>query len=74
MIFSIRASHYYRFFLFATIHAKAFTFGGALDFEIKFAGIKGIELAKPRLKNVLIKNKLKDVNDQTLMLGKVGDK
>ena len=48
MIFSIRASHYYRFFLFATIHAKAFTFGGALDFEIKFAGIKGIELAKPR--------------------------
>ena len=49
MIFSIRESKpLVSIFLFATIHAKAFTFGGALDFEIKFAGIKGIELAKPR--------------------------
>ena len=43
-------------FLFSTTHAKAFTFGQALDFQIKLTGIKGTELieAKIALKKELV--------------------
>ena len=35
-------------FLFSTTHAKAFTFGQALDFQIKLTGIKGTELIEKK--------------------------
>lgn len=44
--------------LFAKSHAKAFTFGGAMDFQMKFARIKGIEMveAEITLKKELTEN------------------
>lgn len=48
---------------------------GLLDFYVKFAVIKGTTLVEMGISlKEQTKNNLEDVKDQTLMLGKVGDK
>lgn len=62
-------------FLYAIAMQRPSLLVGLLDFYVKFVVIKGTTLVEMGISlKEQTKNNLEDVKDQTLMLGKVGDK